>query len=142
MLDLNPYLHFAGNAAEAMNFYKRIFGGEFLVYTPYKSLPGGEKMPAADQEKFVHIALSVGKGHTIMATDIITTMGHELHQGNSYHICIEAESEAEIERLFSTLSEGGKVEMPLNKTFWGAYFGMFRDKFGVQWMINYTYPQP
>jgi PhnB protein len=142
MLDLNPYLHFAGNAAESMNFYKKVFRGEFLVYSRYKDLPGGEKMPEADQQKFVHIALSIGKGHTLMATDIITTMGHDLNQGNSYHICIEAESEEEIERLFRDLSEGGKIEMPLNKTFWGAYFGMFRDRFGVQWMINYTYPKP
>jgi len=141
MLDLNPYLHFPGNAAEAMNFYRKIFGGEFLTFTHYKDLPGGEKMPEDDQQKCIHISLSIGKGHTLMATDIITTMGHDLHQGNNYHICIMAESEEEIETLFSTLSEGGKIDMPLNKTFWGAYFGMFRDKFGVQWMINYIFPK-
>ena len=125
-----------------MNFYKKIFGGEFLIFSQYKDLPGGEKMPAEDQQKCVHISLSIGKGHTIMATDIITTMGHELHQGNNYHICIMAESEEEIDRLFGKLSDGGKIEMPLNKTFWGAYFGMCRDKFNVQWMLNYIYPKP
>jgi PhnB protein len=141
MMSTNPYLHFMGNTEEAMAFYKMAFGGKFTIFQRYKDVPGGEKMPAHDQEKLIHVSLETTNGVTIMATDILDTMGHSLTIGNNYHICVNTETEAEADHLFSKLSVGGVVEMPLNKTFWGAYFGMLRDKFGVQWMINHTYPQ-
>lgn len=141
MLSTNPYLHFDGNAGEAMNFYKTVFSGEITVSQRYKDIPGGEKMPAEDQEKLIHISLEMGNGVVLMATDILESMEHKLNMGNNFHICIQAESEAEVETLFAKLAEGGFVEMPLNATLWGAYFGMVHDKFGVYWMINYTYPQ-
>lgn len=141
MIKMDPYLNFMGNTGETMNFYKSVFGGEFTIYEKFKSVPGGEKMSAEDQEKFMHISLVMPNGVTIMATDALESMGQQLNFGNNYHICIQAESEAEADKLFNSLSDGGTIEMPLNKTFWGAYFGMCKDRFGVLWMINYTYAQ-
>lgn len=141
MLSMNPYLHFMGNTEEAMKFYKSVLGGEFTIFQKFKDIPGGEKMSPADQEKIIHISLLIGTGHTIMATDSLESMGHELTAGNNFHICLNTTSEAEVDRIFNAFAAGGKIEMPVNKTFWGAYFGMLRDKYGIQWMINYTYNQ-
>lgn len=136
MINCNPYLHFMGNTEAAMNFYKSIFGGEFTALSRFKDVAGGEKMTAEDQEKIIHISLPMGKGNSIMATDMLESMGQSLVTGNNFHISINAESDEEVERLFQALSKDGKVEMPLNKTFWGSYFGMCKDRFGIQWMIG------
>lgn len=138
MHGVNPYFHFADQAEEAMNFYKSVFGGEFRIFQRYRDVPGGEKMPAEDQELIMHITLDIGKGILLMASDTPGAMGPKPEPGNNYHICIQAESEAEADRYFNGLSPKGRVEMPMNKTFWGAYFGMLADRFGIRWMINYT----
>lgn len=140
MIGTNPYFNFMGNTGDAMNFYKSVFGGEFTTYSKFSDIPGAEKMPKDEQDKFVHISLTTPKGHVFMATDALESMGQKLTFGNNYHVCIHTESEKETDSLFEGLSAGGKIEMPVNKTFWGAYFGMCRDKFGVQWMIMFTYP--
>ena len=142
MLSTNPYLHFMGNTEEAMNFYKSVFGGTFTVFQRFKDLPGAVRMAPAEQEKIIHVSLSIGNGIMIMATDALESMGQKLVAGNNFHICIHPESVAETDRLFQELSNEGRAEMPLNETMWGAYFGMVRDKFGIQWMINYTHSQP
>jgi len=129
-----------GNTAQAMEFYKSVFGGEFIIYQRFKDMPGCEHMAPEDQEKIMHISLVMPKGQIFMATDALESMEQKLTFGNSYHIVIHTETEAETDKLFNALSAGGKVEMPVNKTFWGAYCGMCRDKFEVQWMVNYTYP--
>ncbi|HMH20980.1 MAG TPA: VOC family protein [Puia sp.] len=139
---MNPYLHFMGNTGEAMRFYRSVFGGEFAKSKRFKDVPGGDNMSPEDQEKFIHISLMMGNGHTIMATDSLASMGHQVTHGNNFHICVDMESEAEAERVFEALSDNGKIEMPMNKTFWGAYFGMCRDKFGIQWMINHAPSEP
>ncbi|MDB5137450.1 MAG: glyoxalase [Mucilaginibacter sp.] len=141
MLSTNFYLHFMGNTEEAMNFYKSVFGGEFESFMRYSDVPGGEKMAAQDKGKIMHLSLPIAGNQMIMATDTLESMGRGVVFGNNYHISLEAESEAEADNIFTALSAGGTIEAPLNKTFWGAYFGMFTDKFGVQWMINYTYPK-
>jgi PhnB protein len=141
MLGTNPYFNFMGTTEDAMNFYKSVFGGEFSVFQRFKDIPGGDKLPKNEQEKIVHISLQTPKGHLFMATDALESMEQKLTFGNNYHILIHTESEGETDKLFNGLSAGGKVEMPVNKTFWGACSGMCRDKFGIQWMINYTYPQ-
>jgi PhnB protein len=141
MLSTNFYLHFMGNTEEAMIFYQSVFGGEFESFMRYSDVPGGEKMAAHDQKKLMHAALPIAGNQMIMATDTLESMGRNVVFGDNYHISLEAESEAEVDKIFTALSAGGTVEVPLNKTFWGAYFGMFKDKFGVQWMINYTYPK-
>lgn len=140
MLTVSPYLNFPGNTEEAMNYYKSIFGGEFTLFQRYGDIPGGDKMPENEQQKINHISLPVGNT-TLMATDFLDFMNQKMEPGNNFHICIQAQSEKEVDKLFEGLSAGGKIEMPVNKTFWGAYFGMCRDKFGIQWMVNYSYNQ-
>jgi PhnB protein len=130
-----------GNTEEAMNFYKSVFGGEFTSFMRYSDVAGGEKMAVPDRKKIMHISLPIAGNQMIMATDTLESMGRDVVFGNNYHICLEAESEAEVDKIFNGLSADGVIEAPLNRTFWGAYFGMFADKFGVQWMINYTYPK-
>jgi PhnB protein len=139
MLGTTPYLNFMGNTEQAMTFYKSVLGGEFTIFQRFKDVPGGEKMSADDQEKIIHISLTIGNHTTIMATDALESMDQKLVAGNNFHICIHTENETEADKIFEALSKGGEIEMPMNKTFWGAYFGMCRDKFGIYWMINYTH---
>ena len=141
MKTVTPYLHFKGDAEDAMKFYKSVLGGTFTIAAKYGDIPGGEKMPPQNKTKFIHISLQVNALITIMASDALDSAEHELNAGNNFHICLHTDSEAETEKLFEGLSKNGQVEMPLNKTFWGAYFGMCRDQFGVQWMISYTAEQ-
>lgn len=139
MATMNPYLNFAGNTEDAFNFYKSVFGGEFLTVMRFKDTPESDRVPAPEKDKIMHIALPVGKGNVLMATDALESMGHPLTSGNNMHIALEAESKTEAERLFAGLSNGGKVSVPLQDQFWGAYFGSLTDKFGVRWMVNFTY---
>jgi len=138
MYNCNPYLHFMGNTEEAMRFYKSVFGGEFTLFHRFRDVPGGEKMPAENQDKIIHISLAINDHITIMATDALESMGQHVAPGNNYHIHMQAETEKEADKIFNALAEGGNITMPMNKTFFGAYFGMCQDKFGVYWMINYT----
>jgi PhnB protein len=130
-----------GKTEEAMTFYKSVLGGEFTIFQRYKEVPGGEKMSKEDQEKIVHVSLDFGNGQIIMATDMVESMEQKLVEGDNFHICVHLKSEQEADRIFKGLSAGGKVDMPMNKTFWGAYFGMLKDKFGIPWMISYNYSQ-
>ncbi len=141
MLGFTPYLHFMGNTEEAMNYYKSILGGEFTIFSRFKDIPGGEKMIAIERMKMIHVSLVLDNGLTIMATDFLQSMEQKLVPGNNFHICIHTESEKETDRLFQGLAAGGKVDMPLNKTFFTAYFGMCTDKFCVQWMLSYAEPK-
>ena len=139
MRQFNPYLHFKGNAEAAMNFYKSVFGGGLPIFPAFIRLLGGEKMLKEEGEKFIHISLPLSNGHTLRASDVIESMGRTINFGDNIHICMDVESEAEADQLFNALSAGGEIEMPMNKTFFNAYFGMCKDKFQVQWMINYQY---
>ncbi|HEX6179993.1 MAG TPA: VOC family protein, partial [Chitinophagaceae bacterium] len=138
MKNVDFYLHFNGNAEKAMNFYRKVFGGEFISVQRYKDVPGSEKMCDEDREKMVHISLRLTDGTSLMASDVVTRMDDKVVFGNNYHICLHSNSEKEADKLFSLLTEDGKIEMPMNKTFWGAYFGMCVDQFGVLWMISYA----
>ena len=133
MPTINPYLNFPGNTEAA----KSVFGGEFLALQRFKETPEADKVPEHEKDKIMHIALPIGKNNVLMATDALESMGQKLTLGNNFYITIQPESKGEAERLFNGLSAGGKVEMPLQDMFWGAYFGAFRDRFGVQWMINF-----
>lgn len=139
MLKINPYLNFNGTAEEAFNFYKSVFGGDFVMLQRFKDIPEADKIPKESQEKIMHIALPIGRDNVLMATDALESAGHSLNVGDNFYISISVDSEDEARKLFDKLSIDGKVEMPLGKTFWGAFFGMFKDKFGIQWMINYDY---
>lgn len=142
MKSINPYLNFPGNTEEAFNFYKKVFGGDFLggVYR-FKDTPDAAKLSKGDQEKVMHIALPVGEGNLLMATDAMESMGFKVTFGNNFYISIDADDKKEADKLFKGLSEGGSADMPMADQFWGAYFGMVTDKFGVKWMINFAYPQ-
>jgi PhnB protein len=137
MKSVNPYLNFPGNTEEAFNFYKAAFGGEFAMLMRFKDSPEAANTSPEDQDKLMHIALPIGKGNVLMGTDTLESKGQKLRPGNNFHLSVSADSDAEAERLFTALSAGGKIMVPLSKQFWGAYFGMFTDKFGVQWMISH-----
>ncbi len=139
MATINPYLNFPGNTEEAFKFYKSVFGGEFTSLQRFKDTPEAARVPDGAGEKLMHVALPVGKGNVLMATDALESMGHKVTPGTNFHLSLEADSKDEAERLFKGLAAGGKVTMPLADAFWGAYFGMLTDRFGVQWMVNYTY---
>lgn len=140
MPSLNPYLNFAGNTEQAFNFYKSVFGGEFITLQRFKDIPpdpNAPKMPEKDKHKIMHVALPIGKGNVLMGTDTLESLGQKLTVGNNMYITIQPDSREEADRLFNDLSAGGEVEMPMQDMFWGAYYGSFRDKFGIQWMINF-----
>lgn len=141
MATINPYLNFNGNAAEAFEFYKSVFGGELAGAQQYKDAPGNENMTPQELQGMMHIALPIGNGSILMGSDIVPSMGHRKAEGNNCYLSIEADSKEHAAQLFNGLSAGGVVQMPLEDTFWNAYFGMFVDKFGICWMVNYTYPQ-
>src|SRR5262249_54475427 len=129
------YLNFDGNTRNAMTFYHRCLGGD-LQMSPFSEAPGD--FPKEAKDRIMHSRLTFPSG-VLMASD--TVPGMSFQQGNNLHICIDCESAAETERLFSALGEKGKVTMPLQDTFWGARFGMVIDRFGVSWMFNYEKPK-
>lgn len=137
---VNPYLHFNGNTEQAFDFYKSVFGGEYAMVMRFKEAPSEHKMSESDGEKIMHITLPIGQGSILMASDMPEAYG-EAVIGTNLSISISTESEEQANNLFNSLSAGGRITMPLEKTFWGAYFGMFADRFGIQWMINYDYPK-
>ncbi|RIJ37903.1 VOC family protein [Pontibacter oryzae] len=141
MATINPYLTFSGNCEEAFNFYRSVFGGEFPYVGRFKDMPSDEPLPEAEVNKIMHISLPISQETVLMGSDSSEAFGQATVAGNNFSISINTDSEEEAERLFNGLSAGGNVTMPLNKTFWGAYFGMFTDKFGIQWMVNYDYNQ-
>ena len=135
MTQLNPYVSFNGNAEEAFNFYKLVFGGDFEAVMRWGDNPQCAAMSDADKNKIMHIALKVGDS-VIMGSDFVPMGGEEYKDGNNYTVAIAPDSREEADRLFVGLSAGGKVVMPMSEMFWGGYFGAFGDKFGVKWMIN------
>ena len=135
---INPHINFNGNAEEAFTFYKSVFGGEFAKIIRFKDLASPE-FPIAEKEenKIMHIALPIGKSSMLMANDVPEIMGKTNENENRSKIMITAESKEEADKLFNGLSEGGKIEMPIADSPWGPYFGMFRDKYGIEWMVSF-----
>lgn len=140
MPSINPYLIFNGESEEAFKFYKSVFGGEFLTVQRFKDMPESDKFSPSQKEKLMHISLPIGKGNVLMGGDALETLGN-VSPGTNFHICVESDSKEEADKIFNKLSAGAKIEMPIADTFWGAYFGMLTDKFGIEWMVNYTYPK-
>jgi PhnB protein len=138
MISINPHINFNGNAEEAFTFYKSVFGGEFAKIIRFKDISSPE-FPVAEKEKnkVMHIALPIGK-NTLMANDVPESMGRVNENENRSKILISAESREEADKLFDGLSEGGNIEMPIADSSWGSYLGMFRDKFGIEWMIDFS----
>lgn len=136
-MNIYPYLNFDGKAEEAMMFYQSILGGEFEGGISYFGEAPGMDLPEDEKNRVMHISLAITDSLKIMASDTSPSMGHVWIKGNHNYISLNADSQEEGARIFSALSEGGKVEMEYQKTFWGAYFGSFEDQFGIGWMINY-----
>ena len=139
MTKLNPYIYFNGTCEDAFNFYKSVFGSEFLLVSRFKDMPENPNYPIAesDKEKIMHISLPISKESVMYGCDSIQVIDNSTVISNNISLSIETETIEEATRIFNGLSNGGNVTMPLNKTFWDAYFGMFTDKFGINWMVNY-----
>jgi PhnB protein len=140
MAIVNVYLTFMGNCQEAFNFYRSVFGGDFPYVGKFKDMPPQEGTPPMSDEmgeKIMHISLQISKETAIMGSDTGGEWAPNFKQGNNFSISINAESKEEADRLFNGLAEGGKITMPLSKVFWGDYFGMLEDKFGINWMMSF-----
>lgn len=137
MAQINPHINFNGNAEEAFTFYKSVFGGEFNNIMRFKDL-ASEAFPVSEKEanKIMHIALPIGKS-VLMANDVPEMMGPTNENENRSKIVISAESKEEADHLFNGLSAGGQIEFPISDSPWGSYFGMFRDKYGIEWMVSF-----
>ena len=139
MTTINPYLTFKGKCEEAFNFYKSVFGGEFLIVARFKDMPENPSYPMSESEKesIMHISLPISKETVLFGSDTPLAFEKQMVQGNHISISIDTDSIDEATRIFKGLSAGGKITMPLDKTFWDAYYGMFTDKYGIDWSVNY-----
>jgi PhnB protein len=136
-MKLNPYLNFDGNAEEAFRLYQSVFGGELFIQK-MSAAPGTENLPEEEKNMVMHVSLPIGDGQFLMASDCLKSQGHVLQKGNNNYISLSPDSREEADRIFNALSGGGTVEMPMDDMFWGDYFGSFKDRYGVCWMINFN----
>lgn len=135
---INPYINFNGNAEEAFTFYKSVFGGEFAKIVRVKDLAGPDfPVDEKDENKIMHITLPIGKNNMLIANDVPDFMGKVNENENRSKIAVSTESKEEADKLFNGLSAGGKIEMPITVSPWGSYFGMFRDKYGIEWIVDF-----
>lgn len=144
MTTVNLYLTFKGNCEEAFNFYKSVFGGEFPFVGRFGEMPPQEGMPPLTEEeknKIMHISLPISQETMLMGCDTVGNWGDGLIIGNNFSASINTNSTANADSLFNGLSAGGKITMPMGQTFWGSYFGMLTDQFGLNWMISYELPK-
>lgn len=141
-MKLQPYLNFGGNAREALEFYRSVFGGEFSSEVAFGDMPmEGMSIPEEDKGKMMHISLPIGEDNVLMASDTLASLGQETVQGNYAYISVHPDTKEDADRIFNGLSQGADIEMPMGDQVWGDYFGSLRDKFGVGWMINYAPPR-
>lgn len=141
MAKISTYLNFTDKTEEAFDFYKKVFKGEYVgEISRFKDMPSREGMPPMPddvKDLVMHMALKITGGHILRGSDSPDFMGNTIVYGNSITINLELDTREETERIFKELSEGGKIMMPLGDTFWGAYFGMFTDKYGINWMVDH-----
>lgn len=142
MASVSTYLNFPRETEDAFNFYKSIFGTEFMGggMMRFRDVPpqeGMPELPEQDKNLVLHVTLPILGGHMLMGSDAPESMGFKVNPGNSVYINLETDSREETDRLFNSLSQGGTVEQEPRDMFWGAYYGACKDKFGVQWMLNY-----
>jgi len=139
MTKLNSYLNFQGNTEEAFSFYKSVFGGEFISIMRFKDvdgLPGKEHFNEKDLNGIMNVQLAVGD-NVLMGTDALQSMGQHIITGTNVTLSLHTESKEEADGLYAALSTGGQPAMPMTDMFWGDYWGMLTDKFGIQWMVNF-----
>jgi PhnB protein len=138
MRAINSWINFNGNAEEAFNFYKTIFGGEFTKVIRFKDLASAEfKVPENEENKLMHIALPIGSNNVLMANDVPEIMGRVNESENRSKIAVGAESREEADKVFNGLSAGGEIEGPMGDSPWGTYAGMLRDKYGIEWIVEF-----
>lgn len=137
MTTINPYINFNGNTEEAFEFYRSVFGGEFSKIVRFRDFSSPE-FPVDEKEanKIMHIALPIG-GNILMANDVPESMGRVNENENRSKIAISTETKAEADKIYNGLSKGGTIEMPISDSPWGTYFAMFRDKYGIEWIVEY-----
>ena len=139
MANINPYIHFNGNTEEAFEFYKSIFGGSFTRIVRFKDLSSmGIELPEKEHNKIMHITLPIGDTSVLMGSDVPDILGKVNENENRSKITISADSKEEADALFNGLSAGGNIEFPIDNSPWGSYFGALRDKYGIEWMIEFT----
>ncbi len=139
MATINPWINFNGNAEEAFTFYKSVFGGEFAKVLRFKDIASTEfPVPEKEENKIMHIALPIGTGTMLIANDVPESMGRVNERENRSKILVSTESKEEADRLFTGLSAGGDVEGSMGDSPWGSYAGMFRDKYGIEWIIEFS----
>lgn len=135
---INPHINFNGNTEEAFTFYQSVFGGEFTKLIRFKELAGpGFGVSEKEANKIMHIALPIGEKNLLMGNDVPEILGQVNERENRSKISVSTGSKAEADHLFNGLSAGGEIEMPISDSPWGSYFGMFRDKFGIEWMVEF-----
>ena len=139
-MTLNPYLFFPGTCAEAFEFYRSVFGGTFTARMTYGEGPAETPCPAGERDRIMHISLPIG-GSVLMGSDVVTGMGEPPVPTNSFAIACSVPSREDADARFAALQEGGTATMPMSETFWGAYFGMLQDRYGIRWMISRDPPQ-
>jgi PhnB protein len=138
MRAINPWINFNGNAEEAFTFYKSVFGGEFTKIIRFKDLASADfPVPENEANKIMYIALPIGKNNVLIANDVPEFMGRVNENENRSKISVSAESREEADRVFKGLSAGGTVEGPIDDSPWGTYAGMFRDKYGIEWIVEF-----
>jgi PhnB protein len=138
MRAINPWINFNGNAEEAFTFYKSVFGGEFLKIVRFKDLSSAEfPVPKNEENKIMQIALPIGKHNLLLANDVPEFMGRVNENENRSKISVSAGSREEAGKIFNGLSAGGNVEGPIGDTPWGTFAGMFRDKYGIEWIVEF-----
>ncbi len=142
MATTNIYLNFNGNCEEAFTFYKSVFGGEFTYFGRFGEMPESEEhtLSEADKNKVMHVGLQIGTS-SLMGSDTGGEWAHSYVQGNNFSVSITADSKREADKLFNALASGGQVTMPMDNTFWGDYFGMLTDQFGINWMVSFDEQQ-
>ena len=138
-MKLNPYLNFDGNCEQAFTFYKQVFGREFSYLGRFGDMPEEHQqgIPQEQLNRIMHVSLDIG-GNILMGGDVLPGYGAPFVMGNNFSISINTESKQDADALFLKLSEDGAVIMPMESTFWGDYFGMVTDAFGVNWMISFN----
>lgn len=143
MSQFNIYLHFPGNCESAFAFYEKVFQTNILMKSLFKEMPESEhcQVDAADGDKVMHVSLPLSDHFMLMGCDAVGQQAEQMETGNNFAVSINPESLEEAQRVFKALAEGGQVCMPLEKSFWGSYFGMLTDPFGINWMVNYEIPK-
>lgn len=142
MATINVYLTFNGNCKEAFDFYKSVLGGAYPYVGTFGDMPpkDGMAVPDEDKDKIMHITLPISKETVLMGSDTVGAWANSFKPGNNFSLSIDAASKEEADKIFNGLSAGGQITQAMEETFWGAYFGMFIDKFGINWYVNYDDP--